>query len=250
MNIDMTFFYFSYKRQDYVGALSPMVLPYIDLTYCIDGEMRYVFGGEELTLHSGDAILYPKGSVRIRHRDEKPALYASFNVGYNGDFVPTVAGVIRKSLSSDTVSVLESVKKCHTSLSSHKEEKCKSLFSYLYYQLVDTVMVNDNPHISNIKRYISEHLTERITLKDIAGYTHLAPQYCCALFSKQENASIFDFINEKRIELAKSLIATSTHSFSDVAELSGFKDYNYFARVFSRVTGMSPHKYLRSINEK
>ena len=246
-DIKINFFHFSFRQAEYVPKLDRMVLPYIDLTYCVDGEMQYFYEGEEYILRSGDAILYPKGSVRIRNLVDKPALYASFNVGYTGEFEPSLRGVIRKSLRSDTVSILESVRKSHESLSEHRDERCTALFWYLYYQLADTVIDNDNPHIKHIKRYIAEHLTEKITLLDIADTVHLDPHYCCSLFSKHEKMGIFDFINSQRIELAKNLISANTLSLSEVAEHSGFRDYNYFSRVFFKITGISPRMYRKNV---
>ena len=243
--IKISFFHFSFRRAEFVQKLDRMVLPYVDLTYCVEGEMQYIYEGEEYVLRSGDAILYPKGAVRIRKETGKPALYASFNVGYNGDFTPSVKGVIRKSLRSDTVAVLESVRKSHESLSEYKDERCQALFWYLYYQLMDTSIENDNPHIKHIKSYIAEHLTEKMTLSEISEAVHLVPQYCCSLFSKHEKMGIFDFINAQRIQLAKNLIAENTLSLSEVAEHSGFFDYNYFSRVFSGIVGMSPGKYRK-----
>jgi AraC-like DNA-binding protein len=242
---EINFFHFSFRHMDFVPKLERMVLPYIDLTYCVEGEMQYIYEGEELTLRSGDAILFPKGSVRIRKQIDKPALYASFNVGYSGEFDPLVKGVIRKSLRSDTVSVLESVRKSHDSLAEHRRQRCGALFLYLYYQLIDTVIDNENPHIKHVKKYIAEHLTEKITLSDIAEAVHLVPNYCCSLFSKYEGMGIFDFINAQRVQLAKNLIASNTLSLSEVAERSGFLDYNYFARVFREVEGCSPGRYRK-----
>ena len=245
--INISFFNFSFRYNDVVLPLDEKVIPYIDLTYCIEGEMQYIYEGEAYTLHPGDAILYPKGSVRKRMFVGKKALYASFNVGYNGDFEPTIQGVIRNSLRSDTVSVLNSVKKSHISLSEHKLERCEALFWYLYYQLIDTMIDNENPHIKHIRRYITEHLTEKITLLDISDAVHLVPHYCCSLFSKHMKMGIFEFINIQRIQLAKNLIATSTLKLSEVAERVGFTDYNYFARVFSATVGTSPRKYQNEI---
>ena len=115
-DIEISFFNYSFCTKDFVSKLDRMVLPYIDLTYCVKGKMCYFYEGEEYILHSGDAILYPKGSIRIRKEGNSPALYASFNVGYSGSFEPKIKGVIRRSLCPDTVAILESVRKSHESL--------------------------------------------------------------------------------------------------------------------------------------
>ena len=244
---NITFFHFSFKHTESVLPLQMMVLPYIDLTYCVEGEMHYIHEGEEVTLFPGDAILYPVGSTRIRLRTEEPAYYASFNVGYSTDNAPEVRGVIRNSLRSDTVSVLESVRKCHGSLHEHKAERTAALFSYLYYQLLDTARDNEHPHIKHIKKYIADHITEKITLSDIADAVHLVPHYCCSLFSKHEGMSIFDFINAQRIELAKNLIAANVLTLSEVSEHAGFADYNYFSRIFKKNVGIAPSHYRHKL---
>ena len=245
MDIRVTLLNYSFRSVELVQRLDAMIIPYIDLTYCVEGEMHYIYEGEECILYPGDAILYPKGSVRIRHDGNTPARYASFNLGYSGDFEPEISGVIRNSLRSDTVSMLESTRKSHTSLSDHRKERCVALFWYLYYQLLDTALDNEHPHIKNMKRYIADHLTEKITLSDISGAVHLVPHYCCSLFSKREGMSIFEFLNRERIELSKRLIASGTMTLTEVAEHSGFEDYNYFSRVFGKVVGMTPRKYLK-----
>ncbi len=245
----ITFFHFVLNRVESVVALDALELPYIDLTYVIEGELKYIYEGEEYTLDSGDAILYPIGSVRIRHGSEESAMYASFNIKFSEEFVPEVSGVLKKSLRSDTVQILELIKKSHNSLSEKKSEKCFSLFSYLYYQLIETVRENEHPHIKHIKKYIAAHLTEKITLSEIADAVHLVPHYCCALFSKHEGMGIVDFISECRIELAKSLIAVGTLPLSEVAQSCGFGDYNYFSRMFKKIAGVSATEYRRICNE-
>ncbi len=244
------FFHYSFRRNDTVVALYEQRIPYMDLTYCIEGEMRYVYEGEEYTLNSGDAILYPVGSVRTRRAGELPALYASFNIKFAEEFSPAVFGVLRKSVRSDTVQILESIKKAHFSLGDEKNEKCTALFYYLYYQLVETARENEHPHIKHIKRYIAAHLSERITLSEIAAAVHLVPHYCSALFSKHEGMGIVDFILLQRIELAKGLITADTMSLSEIAEHCGFSDYNYFSRVFKRVTGFTATEYRKNNTQK
>lgn len=242
---ELSLFYFSYKMADRITPLPETKIPYLDLTYCIEGEMRYVIDGKEYILNGGDAILYPCGSVRARGCSDVPTLYASLNVRFANDFIPSVSGVIRKSLRSDTVSILESMKKSYASVSEERVGKCAALFWYLYYQLVETVSYNENPHIKHIKRYVAAHLYEQMRLSDIAEAVHLDPNYCSSLFAKCEGVSIFEFISERRIEVAKSLIAADYLPISTVAERVGFLDHNYFSRTFKHYVGMSPSDYRK-----
>ncbi len=239
------FLRFCFENHDSVAELLPDRIPYIDLTYCVNGEMHYVFEGESIILRSGDAILFPQGSIRQRLATPFPSFYCSFNISLDSGFEPSVKGYLPNSIRSDTVLMLESVKKAFRSVSDCKNEKCTSLFWYLYYQLTETASDNEHPHIKHIKQYIANHLTEAMTLAEISEAVHLVPHYCCALFSKQTGQTLFDFISAQRIELAKGLIRTTNLSLTEISSQCGFSDYNYFSRIFKRTTGMPAVKYRK-----
>lgn len=236
---------FCFGKHPSVSKLIPERIPYIDLTYCISGRMHYVFEGEDVILTGGDAILFPQGSVRQRLATPDAAFYCSFNISHDNSFKPAVNGYLPKSLRSDTVAVLESVRKAFASVSDQKNEKCTALFWYLYYQLIETATNNEHPHVKHIKQYIAEHLTEELTLTEIAEAVHLVPHYCCAVFSKQSGQSLFDFITSQRIEMAKGLIRTTNAPLTEISADCGFSDYNYFSRVFKKLTGIPPLKYRK-----
>ena len=240
---DIDFFYFALQCVSGVSALPETLISYVDITYCIDGEMKYRYNGEEVVLHSGDAIVFPIGAKRERLEGSVPTVCASMNARFDGSFVPAVEGLLRKSVRSDTVQILTSMKRAHMSLGEEKNKKTAALFYYLYYQLLETARENENPHVKKIKEYIADNLCERITLSDIADAVHLAPQYCCALFSRCEGVGIVEFILQQRIEQAKRLITVGDLKLSEIAESVGFSDYNYFSRVFKRVTGITATRY-------
>ena len=238
---------FCYNNTDKVYPISEDKIPYMDLTYCISGKMRYVYEGKEYVLNGGDAILFPQGSFRTRKESTGQTIYCSFNIVCE-DFEPEVKGYIPEGIRADTLMVIDSVQKCFNSFSEKKSEKCISLFLYLYYQLTETAENNENPHIKNIRKYIEKHYKESITLEDIASAVHLTPQYCCTLFSKYMGQTLFDFIATQRIEQAKGLLITTNHSLGEISEECGFCDYNYFLRIFKKITGMNARNY-RKLNK-
>ncbi len=52
-----------------------------------------------------------------------------------------------------------------------------------------------------------------------------------------------EYVNRERITLAKRLLSQPEHSVSDVSELCGFTDVNYFIRMFKKVEGITPKTY-------
>lgn len=245
---DLDFIRFCYEKHKVVSALPSSRINYMDLTFCISGSMHYLFEGKHVFLKPGDAIIFPQGSVRTRYESDIPSLYCSFNVTMSDGFESKVKGYLKNSLRSDTVAIIESVRNSFNSVSDERLEKCVALFWYLYYQLIETVVNNEHPHIKHIKQYVAKHISEEISLEDISEHVHLSPQYCCALFSKHMGQTLFDFITKQRIDYAKGLIITSELSLTEIASSCGFNDYNYFSRVFKNTTGITASKY-RSLNK-
>lgn len=245
---ELDFIRFCFEEHKQVSSLAASTIPYMDLTFCVRGKMHYSFEGEDIILNPGDAILFPQGSVRKRFETDIPSLYCSFNVAMPESFHTKIKGYLPNSIRSDTISIIDSVKTSFNSVSDEKLEKCTALFWYLYYQLIESAVNNEHPHIKHIKQYVAKHLSEDITLEQIAGSVPLTPQYCCALFSKHMGQTLFEFITIQRIDFAKALIVTSDLSLTEIAGQCGFGDYNYFSRVFKKISGLTAGKF-RALNK-
>jgi len=57
------------------------------------------------------------------------------------------------------------------------------------------------------------------------------------------------FLQLRRIEVAKTMLAQKELSLDTVAERAGFADMAFFRSVFSRETGMTPGQYRRNMVE-
>mgnify|MGYP000188372175 CR=1 FL=1 len=98
--------------------------------------------------------------------------------------------------------------------------------------------------VSNTMLYINEHLTEPITMTDIANYVHHNPTYISRCFKKVTGVPLQQYIIYKRIILAKNYLLEG-YSLDDTCRLSGFNDYSNFARTFKKQIGCSPKQYQK-----
>ena len=236
---------FFYSRRDEVPPLPKDSPSYIDLTFCLEGEMYYTYNGEEVKLLAGDAILYPVGSVRERFASNTTNNYASFNVILSEPFVPEAFGYIPHCVSQDIISMLEVFKRVSESASAKKTEKCAAIFSYIYNSVVESAKDNENIHVKLAKQYMLSHISSKITLEEISQEVHLVPNYLCAIFKKSTGKTVMQYLAEQRIDLAKRLIITSSAELYKIAESCGFSDYNHFSHTFKNITGISPVSYRK-----
>ncbi|MCR5641495.1 MAG: response regulator [Lachnospiraceae bacterium] len=98
-----------------------------------------------------------------------------------------------------------------------------------------------------IKAYIDAQYQRDLALQDVAGEFGYSEVYFCKLFKQQFGKSFIVYLNELRIEKAKELLANPNINIKDIGVMSGYREANYFARVFRRVTGMSPSEYRSGV---
>ncbi|WP_394273309.1 helix-turn-helix transcriptional regulator [Butyricicoccus sp.] len=105
---------------------------------------------------------------------------------------------------------------------------------------------NDAKHqniIRQVSSYIQEHLSEKLTLEQVAGEVHLSKSYLCRILKEELGCTFTEYANRLRIERSKTYLHRSAMPLSEIACAVGFDDQSYFTRIFKRVVGMPPGKY-------
>lgn len=92
---------------------------------------------------------------------------------------------------------------------------------------------NQNSKLIQILEYINTHLTEDITIDSLAGTFYLNRFYLMHFFKSETGYTIGNYITEKRLMLAKNLVANGS-SITDACYNSGFKNYSTFSRAFKK----------------
>lgn len=94
--------------------------------------------------------------------------------------------------------------------------------------------------IFQLAAWLSNHLAEDISLQSIADEFHLNSSYISQLFKNELGMKYHDYLTKLRMDKAKTLLATTGKSVSEIAGEVGFRDYRVFTKVFKSVEGESP----------
>jgi AraC-like DNA-binding protein len=95
--------------------------------------------------------------------------------------------------------------------------------------------------ILNIIHYLNNNLKENITLDSISDEFFISKHYLNRAFKKATGTTVYDYLIHKRVIYAKQLLLNG-YSPTEVAILSGFKDYSNFYRAYVKTIGHSPAK--------
>jgi AraC family transcriptional regulator len=91
--------------------------------------------------------------------------------------------------------------------------------------------------------YINEHLTENLSLKDIANVVGMSPFYFTNLFRQSTGMTAYQYVIYHRIERAKQLLRTQELSIAEVSEQVGFRSQSHFSNIFRKHTNKTPKMY-------
>lgn len=100
-----------------------------------------------------------------------------------------------------------------------------------------------NAVADNIREFIAVHYAEDISLQDVAGSMNYSDAYFCKIFKQCFNKSFLVYLTEYRVEKAKELLADVSTNIKDISAEVGYRDSNYFTRVFKRSVGATPTEY-------
>lgn len=142
-------------------------------------------------------------------------LYANKPFGYEFDICIYIASIWRLL-----------TKKCDISDNGEDEEDC------INYRRIKSIM-----------SYIHENYREKISLQDIADVAGLSKGECCRFFKRMTKCTIFEFVNNYRINKSIELLQNTDLSVGEIAEMSGFGGPSYYIESFKKRLGCTPKEY-------
>lgn len=124
------------------------------------------------------------------------------------------------------------------------------LSNLLFMIMSNTIYSNDTNrnriyNINDIKDYIDNNYSKEISLETISNTFYINKFYLTRLFKETFGTTIINYLNRVRITKSKELVRYSNNNLDDIARSVGFKDQNYYSRIFKKIEGISPREYKR-----
>lgn len=103
-------------------------------------------------------------------------------------------------------------------------------------------LVNDNPYISKILRYIENNIGKSLRVEDLVTLVPMSRRTLEETFSKSMGTSIYRYIIQTRVSRFQKLILGGLSPSQAAMELG--LEYKSLSREFKRQTGLSPKEFL------
>lgn len=101
--------------------------------------------------------------------------------------------------------------------------------------------------LDDILYYIDHNYQNNIKLESIAPLFGYNSAYLGKIFNKAIGESFNSYIDHRRIEHSKELLAENRLKVYEIAEQVGYKNVDYFHKKFKKYVNMSPAEYRKNI---
>lgn len=225
------------------GPIPRHTIEYYDLTFVINGSMTYYINGKQFVLEKNDAILLPPGTVRERTVGKEKIDLVSFNFKTVNRYEINVPIYMKKIITSDIKRLVNMYPLRCLSTQYYSKEKLCNVLNYILFEIFEAVSFeSNNPDIIKILKYIDMEINKHITLKMLSEHVNLSEEYISHIFKKNVGKNVIEYINERKMIIAKQMITEKGISLKEISEFLGFENYGYFCRVFKKYYKTSPSK--------
>lgn len=131
-------------------------------------------------------------------------------------------------------------------LVTHREALQTLVKDFLLKQCVMLKRKHQNASpVEQAVRYVDEHFKDPgVSLEQLADEVDLSLYHLSKAFKKRTGQPFVDYLRDKRLTYAKTLLRDGELPLKAIAYEAGFSDPNYFSRLFKKVTGLPPSKYV------
>ncbi|MFV0502939.1 MAG: helix-turn-helix domain-containing protein [Lachnospirales bacterium] len=105
-------------------------------------------------------------------------------------------------------------------------------------------------YIKTSIEYLVENYCDKITLDSMCQIVNLSKQHFSRLFKSYTGKTFIEYLTLFRLEQAEKLLLQTNIPVTQIPELTGFCNANYFSRVYKKNYNQTPSKTRKNRNNK
>lgn len=222
-----------------------------ELFIYLGGRSIWSIGDTTFELREGDVVLIPSGISLEKYHVTVLEPVTFVNVFFVCDDINLHSPVLLKK---PTEPLSNRFLKLATLWISKKEGYYTKSMSILY-DIISHIQAAEKTYLP-LKQYnlikpsieYLEHNFYKASFNyiQLASHSGLSYTYFKKLFIKRYGCSPVKQVTNLRINLARELIESDKFKITEIAEMCGFENVQYFSNTFKRIVGISPSKYSKT----
>jgi AraC-like DNA-binding protein len=236
--------------------LSRETFPFIAVEFVAEGAGMLGLNGKEYHLQPGMVFAYgPEVPHMIRNDPLRPMrkyyidISGSEVAGFLGDLARWIP--VQVSTPQEVVELFDILQREATGMDSLGSQLCHVLVRALLLKIRQRALPygvaepRSMAAYERVRRYMEDNFLELRTVEEVASACHLTPMYLSRLFARYARVGAYQFLLRLKMNFAAELLLQRGMLVKQVAGELGFSDAFHFSRVFKRVYGVPPERFIR-----
>jgi len=268
------------------GLMAPAhVHDYIEILYCLSGNIKIYLNGKGYTFSDGDIILINSREVHsifaeatdcpnkyIVIKFEPEVLYTTSKTIFEAKYVlpfTTNKSEHQKLFTQNEISETFILELLHEIIKEYTQKKygfelairthiCRIFLWILRrwnekgYDLNTDYTLNQNTmeRLQIVFDYIDMHYQENITVATVAHLCNMSYSYFSRFFKIIMKKNFSEYLNYVRITAAEKLLTTTDLNITEVSQEIGYSTSSYFIQQFKHFKNITPKQFKCYINAK
>ena len=112
-----------------------------------------------------------------------------------------------------------------------------------YIYLSKMVSIDELQPIGHIKQYVNDNLEKDISITSLSNYLNISKSHLSHMIKSKMGMNFTQYLHAERVEKAKTILKETNMAIKEISLNTGFKNQNYFNKIFKRLTGFTPKLY-------
>lgn len=240
------------KEQCPIVRESGYCLP--QLIYCVEGEGELETEGKVFQVGVGDIFFLP---AKREHRYHGKGKWVTSWIHLTGEGMQQALeclglkdAVVVSGM--DTTRYERILRQILTELKVDRLQGMERSSVHVYDLLMEFYLLQNEqkqPQNKGMQRllplldYIDDHISEQMTLAELAGVLGVTPQHLCRAFKEALSMRPFEYITKRRIQISKRYLADRSMKIATIGQMVGIRDVSYYCYNFKRLEGITPNEF-------
>lgn len=238
----------------------------VEFLYILRNDGIFEINGTPYPVHSGDLVIYNSDAVHNEAvKFPPPPLYGLEATGIQVEGLPsnwlippdTCPVITLGDHASEFRHLFRSMYDQSAKQTPNAGMTCQYLFRALLYMIHELIDGSTPVHAGTkeeskanklgrqIQIYVDEHVLEELSVQSVADHFDISSAYLFRLFKQVTGTSLMQYIIQRRIGEAQTLLLITDLSITEVARKVGYDNLSHFVRMFTQNVGLSPRKYRK-----
>ena len=219
-----------------------------NIEYILDGKGEVLIDGEWKKVSAGDMFILSENDYQ-EYRTDKDYPWHKLWIVYRADYIATFMNAYGISSGVFTIpDVKRYFERAHELAASGEAtlDTCYEITKCVHSIIISAAehkLGSESGIEYKLKQMLSAAVYKKVELDSIASELHLSKSTIIRIFKKAYGTTPYEFLIDRKIEAAKTLLSSSCMLVKEISEKLCFTDEHYFSSLFLKRVGERPTDY-------